>query len=223
MNRSLSYPLLVHADADVTGWPTRRRDLALTTLAALTFHALLYFLANHYPFGDVRQLELTALDLAMPFWPWTVFLYLSDYALIIVAFQGCRTRASADRFLVTELVVIGLATLVHWGFPVSFPRELYPLPDGLAAAPAEAMRLLRVFDAQTSCLPSLHVAGAVLGPLLIRREQPRAFPWLMSWAAVVCLSTLTTKQHYLFDVMAGIALASLAYLVANRVRPIPAG
>jgi membrane-associated phospholipid phosphatase len=219
MNRSLPWPLLVREPGDETGWPTRRRDIALTALAATGVHVLLYALANHYPFGDVRQLELTTVDRAVPFWPWTVFFYLSDYALLFVAFQGCRTRASADRFVVTELVMIGFATLVHWSFPVAFPRELYPLPDELAAAPAEAMRLLRAFDAQTSCLPSLHVAGAVLAPLLIRREQPRAFPWLMAWAGLICLSTLTTKQHYLFDVVAGIALASSAYLVANRFRP----
>ena len=221
-NSSLADPTFLRDTPDAAGWPTRRRDIALTALGATLMHGLAYYLANHYPYGTVRELPLTAVDLAMPFWPWTVFLYLSDYLLIFVAFEGCRTRASAERFLVTELVVIFLATLIHWAFPVSFPRTLFPLPEDLAAAPAQAMDFLRAFDAETSCLPSLHVAGAVLAPLLISKEQPRAFPWLMLWAAVVAVSTMTTKQHYLVDVLAGVALAVLAYLVANRLRPLTA-
>lgn len=222
MNRTLEASPFSIAHADLAGWPTRKRDIALAAAGATLMHGVVYFLANHYPFGTVRQLELTTLDLAMPFWPWTVFLYLSDYALIFVAFQGCQTRRSADRFLVTELVVIGLCALMHWTWPVAFPRELYPLPADLSPAPAHAMELLRAFDAETSCLPSLHVAGAVVAPLLISREQPRAFPWLLAWSAGVAISTMTTKQHYLIDVLAGVALAVLAWLVASRIRPITA-
>lgn len=221
MNRTWEISPFSVGRAEVAGWPTRRRDISLTALGATLMHGVVYFLANHYPIGTPRQLELTTLDLAVPFWPWTVFLYLSDYLLIFVAFQGCRTRASADRFLVTELVVIGVATLTHWAFPVAFPRELFPLPADLSPAPARAMELLRSFDAATSCLPSLHVAGAVLAPLLISQEQPRAFPWLLLWSAVVALATMTTKQHYLVDVLAGVALAVVAWLVANRLRPSP--
>lgn len=203
-------------------WPNRRRDLALASLVACTVHGLMYLLANHYPLGPVQRLPLSRLDLAVPFWPWTVFIYLSDYLLLFVAFQCCRTRASADRFLLTEFFVIALATLTHWSYPVGFPRDLFPLPGELADAPRRAMVLLRTFDAETSCLPSLHVAAAVLAPLLIRKDEPRAFPWLFAWALLVALSTMTTKQHYLLDVLAGGALAGAAALLANALRPITA-
>lgn len=223
MNRTLDAraPPVAAAPA-VEAWPNRRRDLALASTVACTVHGLMYLLANHYPLGPVRRLPLSSIDLAVPFWPWTVFAYLSDYLLLFVAFQCCRSRASADRFLLTEFFVIAFATLTHWSYPVAFPRELFPLPEELAWAPQRAMVLLRTFDAETSCLPSLHVAAAVLAPLLIRKEDPRAFPWLLAWALLVALSTMTTKQHYLVDVLAGGALAIAAALIATALRPLHA-
>jgi membrane-associated phospholipid phosphatase len=201
-------------------WPHRRRDLSVVAAFAMTLHGVVYLLANHYPLGVVRQLRLSALDLAVPFWPWTVFIYLSDYLLLFLSFQCCRTRASADRFLFAEFFVIAASTLTHWTYPVAFPRALFPLPADLATLPATAMTFLRTFDAETSCLPSLHVAAALLAPLLISRDSPRAFPWLLGWAALVALSTMTTKQHYALDVGAGAMLALLTTLVANAVRPV---
>lgn len=220
MNLSAVLPSMQHEPDEALGWPTRRRDLLLMAAGAVFTHVVVYSLANHFPGGTVRQLELTAVDRAVPFWPWTVFLYFSDYLLIFVAFQGCRSRISAARFLGTELVIIGFSVLVHWSLPVSFPRELYPLPGDLAVMPRHAMELLRAFDRQTSCLPSLHVAGAIAAALMIRREQPRSFPWLFAWALLVTLSTLTTKQHYLFDVLAGAAVAALASLLVQRFVPL---
>lgn len=208
------------ADAPVERWAHRRRDLTLVAGLATALHGLVYLLANHYPRGGVRLLPLSAVDLAVPFWPWTVFVYLSDYLLLFVAFQCCRTRASADRFLFAEFFVIAAATLTHWAYPVAFPRALFPLPADLMALPATAMTLLRTFDAETSCLPSLHVAAALLAPLLISRDAPRAFPWLLGWAVLVALSTLTTKQHYALDVVAGALLGVLTSLVANALRPV---
>jgi membrane-associated phospholipid phosphatase len=202
-------------------WRTRRRELLLAAALGTGMHVLAYYLANHFPRGQVAQLSMTVVDRVVPFLPWTVFLYLSDYLLIFVSFLLCRSKAGAIRFLATQLSVIAFATLMHWAVPIAFPRELYPLPPGLAALPALAMDLLRGFDAATSCMPSLHVAGAVLAALLIRRERPKAFPWLLTWAAVVAVSTLTTKQHYLLDVLAGVALAVVAVLVAEWVQHHP--
>jgi membrane-associated phospholipid phosphatase len=220
VNRTLDARPLELAVSGAEAWPNRRRDLVLAALGATVMHGIMYMFANHYPAGTVQRLQLSPLDNAVPFVPWTVFIYLSDYFLLFVAFQFCRSRASAERFLITLFSVIFTATVVHWAYPVGFPRELFPLPDGLAPAPKRAMELLRIFDAETSCLPSLHVGAAMLAPLLIQREAPRAYPWLMAWAILISLSTMTTKQHYFLDVVAGAALAVFAAFIAQQLRPV---
>jgi membrane-associated phospholipid phosphatase len=158
---------------------------------------------------------MTFIDRTVPFLPWTVFIYVSDYVLVIFSFFLCRSRDTALRYFCAQMSVIVFATAVHWAVPIAFPRELYPLPPDLAALPALALKLVRGFDAATSCMPSLHVADSVLAPLLIRRERPKAFPWLLAWGALIAVSTLTTKQHYLLDVVAGVGLAMVAAAVAD--------
>lgn len=223
LHSTLEARTLTTATAPSEAWPHRRRDLAVLAVVATAMHGFVYLLANHYPLGVARRLPLSAVDLAVPFWPWTVFVYLSDYLLLFTAFLCCRTRASADRFLLAQFFVISIATLTHWSYPVAFPRERYPLPGDLAALPALAMGFLREVDAETSCLPSLHVAAALLAPLMISRQAPRAFPWLLAWAVLVSGSTLTTKQHYAVDVLAGAILALATSLGANTLRSTGAG
>jgi membrane-associated phospholipid phosphatase len=79
------------------------------------------------------------------------------------------------------------------------------------------MSFVRGVDAATSCVPSLHVADSMLAAFLMRRERPKLFPWLMTWAVAIAVSTLTTKQHYLVDVLTGIALALVAALTFQRL------
>lgn len=198
-------------------WPSRRRDLGLAAAGASVVHLVAYFLANQFPRGAPRELTMTLLDHAVPFLPWTVFIYLSAYVMIIGTFLTCRRRTTADRYVVGQLVLIGVSTLTHWAMPVAFPRGHFPVPADLASAPAYAMELLRSFDAPTSCMPSLHVSTVVLAALLIQRDRPRAFPWLLAWAGLIALSTMTTKQHYLLDVVAGLVLAMVVAVAASRV------
>lgn len=204
-------------ETDSALWTSRRRDLGLAAAGASVVHLLAYSLANQFPRGPARELTMTLLDHAVPFLPWTVFIYLSAYVMIIGTFLTCRRRTTADRYVVGQLVLIGVSTVTHWALPVAFPRAHYPVPAELASAPAYAMELLRSYDAPTSCMPSLHVSAAVLAALLIQRDRPRAFPWLLGWAALIALSTLTTKQHYLLDVVAGLLLAMVVAFATGRV------
>ena len=68
-NSSLADPTFLRDTPDAAGWPTLWWDIALTALGATLMHGLAQRLVNHYPYGTVRELPLTAVDLAMPFWP----------------------------------------------------------------------------------------------------------------------------------------------------------
>jgi len=37
------------------------------------------------------------------------------------------------------------------------------------------------------------------------------------WAILIATSTLTLKQHYLFDVVSGVGLASIIFYISRRV------
>lgn len=72
-------------------------------------------------------------------------------------------------------------------------------------------------------LPSLHVALAFTGAATLSREKPSMSAPLYLWASLIALSTLTTHEHHLADILAGMALAAgtyrWVYLPLSRRQP----
>lgn len=183
-----------------------KRRLRAVSLASLV-HFVFYFSANHWPRVEPKLLSMSAIDEAMPFLPWAVFPYVSAYGLVFASFLSLRRAHLGRRFLQVLITCVIIAGALHWAYPTRYPRELFPIPADTDALSAGLLSLVRFFDTPSSCLPSLHVATAVLSALLVWRENRRRF-WLFSaWALVIALSTLSTKQHYLLDVVTGALLA----------------
>lgn len=181
-------------------------------------HAVVYMVGNHWPLSAPRLLPMTLVDTSTPFLPATVFLYVSDYALAFVAFLSLEKRESVHRFLWVFMSCVGVAGLIHWGFPTTYPRDQFPIPQDTDALSRLALHILRFFDSPNSCLPSLHVATATGSAVLVYREKPRLARGLFAWAMVVCASTLTAKQHYLVDVVAGWLMFVLVLFVVDGLR-----
>lgn len=181
-------------------------------------HAVVYMVGNHWPVSEPRLLPMTAIDVSTPFLPATVFLYISDYVLAFVAFMSLERRESVRRFLWVFMTCVGVAGVVHWAFPTTYPRDLFPIPQDAHLMSQWALRVLRFFDSPNSCLPSLHVATATGSAVLVYRENRKLSGGLFAWAMVVCASTLTAKQHYLVDVLAGWLMLVVVIFVVDAVR-----
>lgn len=70
---------------------------------------------------------------------------------------------------------------------------------------------------QTAAFPSLHAAFPFLCFLALRRLYRRASWLMLGWSVVVWFSVVFLGEHYVIDVLAGIALASISWLVMMRV------
>ncbi|MFN7147272.1 MAG: phosphatase PAP2 family protein, partial [Myxococcota bacterium] len=163
-----------------------------------------------------RLLPLTDLDRAIPFLPWTVWIYGSGSKAALLAWLLVPDgRAGRRLFLTLALCSVVTCTFfVLW--PTTYPRELYPLPAGDTATLVE-LADLRAADSPTNCFPSLHVALAwglaLCWSGFLRRG--RFLP--LVWAAAVSVGTLTTKQHYVVDVPAGALIGVGAWWVVRRL------
>ena len=152
------------------------------------------------------------------FWPLSAWIYWSDYALVFVAFQRCRAPGTTARFVYALAALVVVGTGVHWLWPTVYPRELYPLaPDGTGGITGYLFARFRAADTAASCMPSLHVAASYLAAFAALEGGRRHAGWLVVWATAIFASTLTTKQHYLVDGVAGLALAAVTWFVASRV------
>lgn len=190
------------------------RRLFTITLAS-TVHAVLYFSANHWPLREPRLLRFTALDELIPFVPATSVVYVSAYVLAFVGFLSLRRASEMRRYLEVFITCVLVAGLVHWLMPTRYPRELFPLSgDGWGARLLGAVRSV---DTPNSCLPSLHVALATVAAFLVRRDRPRWVLPLALWALAIAASTLTTKQHYVVDVVSGFGLATVAVFLVEAI------
>lgn len=130
-------------------------------------------------------------------------------------------RADIYRPLRNSLVLINvLGLIVFWCYPVAPPRMLPGFSDVVAATGAFGSwhtGALASTANQYAAMPSLHIAWAAWCSLVLWRLSGRA--WVRALAiAYPCLTgfaVLSTGNHYLLDIFAGLASAALAVLLAQ--------
>lgn len=181
---------------------TPPRRLAVT-LFIFPLTLIPYQLLNHAlpPRFDL----LTPLDAALPFWPWTVTVYMSLYALYLAAAVALSPR----EYLRVLGAMLTLNCLCYVGF-IALTAH-YPRPGEEAWGAswwAFAFRWMFSMDPPGNTCPSLHVSTAtLLGLALHKKREGRADRWLWRpWGALIALSTLTVKQHFVADVASGALL-----------------
>ena len=86
------------------------------------------------------------------------------------------------------------------------------------------MHWVQSVDAPGNVFPSLHVAHTTMLSILLMRDRPRLGRVAFVMAQLLAISTLTTKQHFIADVVSGYALAALgAHLALRGLTPRPEG
>lgn len=179
--------------------------------------SFLYLTSNHFPIFTPQLLPMTPLDQAIPFLPHTVWIYISEYIFFFVIYALSKDLANANKYLYSFLGLQMISAAIFWVWPTTFPRELFPLPQDLDALTHLVFTQLRQTDSPNNCCPSLHVSSVYLASFVFLDEQRKRFPLFFIWGTLIALSTLTTKQHYIVDVVAGLGMAMLTWWIFNRV------
>ena len=154
-----------------------------------------------------------------PVWVASVPIYASIY--VVAALVPLLPRTARDLRELTQraLLVFALAGLVFVALP--FAADPRPIPgDSLLA---RVLAADRAHDGAMGALPSLHPAWALLAAFAIAARWPRAAGAAWCWAAAVAVSCLTTGQHALLDVLAGLAVYVLAARRARAWEALRAG
>lgn len=175
----------------------------------------LYVGCNRLMADTTRELPLTALDHAIPLLPWSAWVYASGLLFMPAAYALNRCVASLGRHLwsFAALNLVTAACFLAW--PVTYPRADFPLPPGQGAL----LALIRAVDSPACCVPSLHASVPALVALGFLDDRREWFPVMALWALALAGSALTTKQHYIWDVAAGWALAGAMFWVFHRRLP----
>ncbi len=184
-------------------------------LGAAVLQSAVYFGVGHLTFNRSTELLRTRLDDAIPFWPWTSWCYLPFYAgVFLISIIGFRRRQLFNRALTAVVIVMTLGALGHIFIAAEYPRPVLrpPYPDISSAF----MAFVQQIDPPGNVFPSLHVAHTSMLAFLLTRDRPRLGAVALVMATLLALSTLTTKQHFIADVVSGYALAALGCAFALR-------
>jgi membrane-associated phospholipid phosphatase len=196
---------------------------------SLALLATAHLLAVGGAFGGLYQLSLrhaaqlanktalihtaTAADAWVPFWPWSIVVYLSINFAYVAAFYRCRDEADLARLSQRLLAVQSAACLCFWLFPTQMLR-LQPFEG---SGWDTLYRALGVFDQPFNLAPSLHVGVVVvLWAQLCERCQAYRRWACHVWAVSVALSALFTWQHHLIDIALGLALGFVCLLPGSN-------
>jgi membrane-associated phospholipid phosphatase len=180
---------------------------------------LLYLASNHNPVFEPQLLGMTWVDRVIPFLPRSVWIYTSEYIFFLIVYINCRDMINLNKYLYAFVALQLISVTIFFFWPTTYPRDLFPLPDHLDPLTSYVFNSLRQTDMPTNCCPSLHVSSVFLSVFIFLDDQRKKFPLFFLWGIAISVSTLTTKQHYLVDVIAGFLLATLLYWVFHRLVP----
>lgn len=172
----------------------------------------IYFFVNRRSVEDQRRLNLsTTFDKNLPFIPQFAIIYFSTYLFVIQPFF-ILSDAKLFYWMVACFVSISIgASLIHALLPSKIERVEHISTNRVYG------KLLNRF--QQTCkpygnFPSMHVGLSV--PVVIANymvSNTAAGGVMLVWGVSIALSTMFTKQHYLWDVLAGLFVGiAVSYL-----------
>jgi membrane-associated phospholipid phosphatase len=188
-------------------------------LGAAAVQTALYFFIGTAHFDRSTELLRTRFDDAIPFLPATAWFYLPIYVGIFLIALACfRTRVHFDRALAGVGIIMLAGLAGHRLVAAAYPRPLLHPP--YASVSQTFMAWVQGIDPPGNVFPSLHVAHTSSLALFLHHENPRLGRVVIVLAALLAVSTLTTKQHFVADVLAGFALAAFTRILLLRGIPV---
>ena len=168
-----------------------------------------YFWCQRHPQAATRRFA-GRLDERVPYWPQWAWIYSFLYYPAIVYLNW--TVSSPRHFnhvAMSFFILLGGQMAFFVFFPVETPSHWRVINQGRCVS-ERFLLFVRKFDAPSNCFPSMHVSVAMLTAL--HAWATLGAPAFL-FPALIAVSCVFTKQHYLVDLPAGAALGWGAYRV----------
>jgi len=193
------------------------RQWSIDTILLLLTTAILYMYVALNVSQSINHVVRIGFDDAIPRLPVFVIPYLLFlpwlYGTLIFAWYKNRYfHQLAYSFIVINLI----AFFVYLTFQTIVPREVITSNDIFS----NILQFVYNNDLPYAGLPSLHSALSVsiAAYFVIRKSK---YSWAaISMAALIVVSTLFTKQHFILDAISGVSLGALVTWAVFRYMPV---
>lgn len=172
----------------------------------------IYFVTNNLSLFAPHKLPLLPFEKNISMNEWWMLAYVSWVLYISLFCLLIKKELSYFTQLMTGLALIhGLLFIIY---PVEYPRN-YDL-NSLCAL----NRFLISCDNPRNCFPSLHVSFIFLTLLAAKRLgiSLKIRYLFIIWGAVIIVSVIFVKQHYVIDVLAGVLITSIYFCLFNILK-----
>jgi membrane-associated phospholipid phosphatase len=161
-----------------------------------------YFWCQRNPVGTPRELRLP-LDNLIPYSPRWVWIYSFLYYPVIVAVNWMVTSPRHYLYVAISYLLLLAFQMAFFTFvPVATPVE-WRTCNTRRGRSERFLAFVQSFDARSNSFPSMHTSVATLTALHLSTWLG---PWVFVFPALIALSCLYTKQHYIVDLPAGAVL-----------------
>ena len=189
----------------------------LPLILVLVYNSLAYYIPRLLVGQAPHMYMGLPLDRAIPFLPWTVSIYFICYLFWAVNYILVLKQPEEKiwQFFSADF----LSKLICFACFVLFPATLHrPQPD-VSDFWGQMVAFLYQSDAADNLFPSIHCLASMMSYLAVAGNPviPKSYrAFSLVFALLVCLSTLTTRQHVILDVISGISLAFFCCFITKK-------
>jgi len=199
---------------NLTGYVNHQNKNVFIILLSIIF-MICYSGAGYISSQDASFLKMPQFEKDIPFMLWTIWIYIVLYpAYLVWALTGYEDEAQMNKTLYAFIFLTIISCAIFIALPIGYPRHLFPLPLEESIT-NKIFYMMRAADKPSNCLPSLHVGLCYLFAYGFYHENKKRFWFSILISSLVSLSTLTTKQHYIADIVAGFILATGLFIAFN--------
>lgn len=168
-----------------------------------------YFWCQRHPQATPRRFA-AHLDELIPYRPAWAWIYCALYYPAIAYLNWTVSSAREFNHVAMSFFILLCGQMAFFVFfPVETPTHWRNINTGRSLS-ERFMRFVHKFDAPSNCFPSMHVSVATLTAL---HAWATLGPTAFLFPALIAVSCVFTKQHYLVDLPAGAALGWGAFWI----------
>lgn len=178
-----------------------------------------YSISGSFYIGEPRYLPLSDFEMNIPFMIESIWVYVMMYPFLTWSIFSYKDEGNFNHILYSFLIISSISLAIFQLFPVGYPREFFPLPHTRSPS-VNLFYTIRLLDTPMNCFPSLHVSLCFLFSFGHWKESKVAFWVSILITLLISISTLTTKQHYIADIVGGLLLSVVTYICVTRFTKI---
>lgn len=189
----------------------------LLLLAALGYNLFVYYFSRLIVGEKPHIVVSCSIDSYIPLVEWTVVIYFGCYLFWAINYILCTRfdKLQAQRFVFADLLGKTVCLFFFIFVPTTMKRPDI-VGEGIFCG---LMRFLYAVDSPDNLFPSIHCFVSWMCYIGMRGDERYSLKYRIFscvFAIAVFISTLTTKQHAIADVIAGMLLAECCFFITKK-------